>query len=317
MRTTHQALTALCITLLIAITTIAQPTPITIQAAEPEELIINGEIYASLLSGDTIYLGGRFDYTGVPRENFALLDATDGQAAASPAFNQPVTQVLADGQGGWLTRGSFTKVGETARAGLARIRADGTLDPSWNPTVSGVVSVIARSGSTLYLGGAFTAVNGQARSGLAAIDAISGALKSWAPSMADATTAMLVHEGKLYVIEDKPTGEGATLRAFEIASGQAASSVPIGINGEQINVLAIGGQTLFLGGSFSYSDESRAYSFNMLAALELTTGKARPFFFDIWGGGWGIRDLVVSGTTLYVAGSFDLINNQEHIGLAA
>ena len=30
MRTTHQALTALCITLLIAITTIAQPTPITI-----------------------------------------------------------------------------------------------------------------------------------------------------------------------------------------------------------------------------------------------------------------------------------------------
>jgi PQQ-like domain len=303
--------------LILLLSGLLAPQPSAGQAPEQEEWMVNGAVFTSLLADNTIYMGGMFDYIGLRRQNFALLGTADGRAAPSPAFDQIVEQIIADGQGGWLTRGFFTKVGGTARAGLARIRADGTLDPSWNPSVSGTVSELARSGNTLYMGGQFTAINNQARSGLAAVDAISGALKSWSPSMSGAVGAMLIHEGKLYVIEDKPTGTGSTLRAFDTASGQALSSVPLGINGDEITTLAISGQILYLGGIFNYWDDNLRYSFEKLALLDLVSGQPKPLSISVQGTSTPVTDLAISGTTLYVAGSIDMVNDQPRSGLAA
>jgi hypothetical protein len=74
--------------------------------------------------------------------------------------------------------GSFTAVSGVSRSNVAAIRADGTLDPSWNPSTDGVVYAMAASsdGSKIFLGGGFTTVGGQARGRLAAVTSDTGEL---------------------------------------------------------------------------------------------------------------------------------------------
>jgi hypothetical protein len=78
--------------------------------------------------------------------------------------------------------GSFTSIDGVPRSNVAAIRADGTLDPTWNPSTDGVVYALAaaRDGSKVFIGGGFTTVGGQARSRLAAVDPVTGApLANW------------------------------------------------------------------------------------------------------------------------------------------
>ena len=51
---------------------------------------------------------------------------------------------------------------------LRRSAADGSVDPSWNPDVNGIVYALAASddGNTIFLGGAFTTAGSSARSRL-------------------------------------------------------------------------------------------------------------------------------------------------------
>ena len=67
-----------------------------------------------------------------------------------------------------------------ARSNVAAIRADGTLDPSWNPSTDGIVYALAASsdGSKIFVGGSFTTVGGQAHGRLAAVTPDTGALVS-------------------------------------------------------------------------------------------------------------------------------------------
>ncbi len=66
------------------------------------------------------------------------------------------------------------------RGNVAAIRADGTLDPNWNPSTDGIVYALAASsdGSKIFVGGGFTTVGGQAHGRLAAVTPDTGALVS-------------------------------------------------------------------------------------------------------------------------------------------
>ena len=46
---------------------------------------------------------------------------------------------------------------------LAHIQADGTLDPTWNPSANRDVLELAVSGSTVYAGGQFTKIGRTSR----------------------------------------------------------------------------------------------------------------------------------------------------------
>lgn len=88
--------------------------------------------------------------------------------------------VYATTQVGELTYigGAFTSVSGVPRSNVAAIRADGSLDPTWNPSTDGVVYALAASadGSKVFLGGGFTTVGGQARGRLAAVTPDTGEL---------------------------------------------------------------------------------------------------------------------------------------------
>ena len=121
--------------------------------------------------------------------------------AVDPTFPQveggSVCAAVADGAGGWFIGGDFTSVGGVPRRHLAHIRADGTLDPVWNPGRR-TVFALAVSGSTVYAGGVFTRIGGKTRRGIAALDAQTGEATAWNPNASYAVYALAVSGSTVY-----------------------------------------------------------------------------------------------------------------------
>ena len=100
--------------------------------------------------------------------------------------------------------GRFASVDGTARSNVAAIRADGSLDPAWNPSTDGIVYALAASadGSKVFLGGAFTTVHGEPHGRLAAVTADTGApVAGWTTTTNNNTVRALVADSgdRLYV----------------------------------------------------------------------------------------------------------------------
>jgi hypothetical protein len=138
----------------------------------------NGAVRAVAMAGSTAYVGGYFRHVGPVTGGFVTVDTGQGLLTRTwPQVTGTVTAVAADGANGWYLAGFFTSVGGEPRANLAHLRADGTLDPGWAPTVNGAPTAIAVFGDRVYIGGTFTAVTGGvARTNLAAFDRTSGAV---------------------------------------------------------------------------------------------------------------------------------------------
>jgi WD40 repeat protein len=99
--------------------------------------------------------------------------------------------------------GQFTTAGGLPRQNVAAIEADGTVDPTWNPSVDGIVYAVAPSddGTKIFLGGGFTTVDGVAHGRIAAVDSVTGALiSSWkTQAKNNLVRALATSSGRLYV----------------------------------------------------------------------------------------------------------------------
>ena len=132
----------------------------------------------SLQSADgKILVAGSFsqlnDTVGHP--NIGRLN-TDGTLDVNfaPTANGTVQAVLAQADGRIVLGGIFTQVNGTARARLARLSADGTLDSTFNAlagTDGPVATLKQQSDGRLLVGGTFAIVNAAVRSCLARLNA--------------------------------------------------------------------------------------------------------------------------------------------------
>jgi len=139
-------------------------------AAAVDKWVTNGTVNAVARSADgaTVYLGGNFTQVGPRTGGFVAIDGTSGvHSATFPEVTGPVYTSAPDGAGGWYIGGEFTHVDGIPRKNLVRIRADGSLDPAWNPNANSGVYALAVSGGTVYAGGWFTAIDGLPSSGIA------------------------------------------------------------------------------------------------------------------------------------------------------
>ena len=85
-----------------------------------------------------------------------------------------VFAAVADGSGGWYIGGSFSRIGDVSRNGLARLKSDGSLDTEFAPPLpryAGVGSIV-RHGNVVYVGGGEFGAG--IPNGVAAFDARSG-----------------------------------------------------------------------------------------------------------------------------------------------
>jgi uncharacterized delta-60 repeat protein len=95
-----------------------------------------------------------------------VLDAFDPQASGE------IGAVLALPDGRAILGGTFATVHGTAHANLARVRVDGSLDPSFVVDADGTVTALARQpDGKVLVGGFFTAIGGVERQHLARLNA--------------------------------------------------------------------------------------------------------------------------------------------------
>ncbi|MCS6989586.1 MAG: T9SS type A sorting domain-containing protein [Chloroherpetonaceae bacterium] len=277
--------------------------------------VTDGTVYAVVTVGNTAYIGGSFTQVGPATGSGVALDATSGvRDAAFPKVLGNIRAVVPDGSGGWIIGGDFTAVGGVPRNYLARIRADKTLDPNWNPNVDGTVGALAVSGGVVYAGGWFTTVNGSiARNYLAAFDLTTGTATSWNPDVNGEVYALAVSGGTLYAGGDFTTVNGSVSRnglaAFDLTTGTATAWNPDVFG--YVYALAVSGGTLYAGGGIATVNGSVLR--NGLAAFDLTTGTATAWNPNVNG---TVRALAVSGGVAYAGGFFTGVSNLAQASFA-
>jgi len=109
---------------------------------------------------------GNADATPATRTWTVGIEPLDAAIVGAQVY---ATAVQPDGK--TLIAGQFTSVLGQPRNNIARLNADGTLDPGFNPDANGLIySVVVQADGRILLGGDFTSVGGIARSRIARVD---------------------------------------------------------------------------------------------------------------------------------------------------
>ena len=292
----------------------SSPAGAAVSARPDATYVTDGQVFAVARSADRIYLGGTFTQVG-PRTGPGVgISSADGHVLPASAQvsggTGTVAAVAADGSGGSYIGGDFTHVGGAPHRNLAHIRADGTLDPAWNPGASAAVHALTVLGSTVYIGGNFHgagAINGSlARDYLAAVDATSGVATAWAPP-ANAPVAALASAGSVVYAGGSFTTVNSLDSRHHAAAFDAANGGTLAWNpdtDQEILALAASGSTVYLGGLFSSLNAGAAVR-EQAAAVDAVSGTATPWNPDP---NQVVRTIAVAGSTVYLGGEFTQVN---------
>ncbi|PYI82501.1 MAG: hypothetical protein DME26_17445, partial [Verrucomicrobia bacterium] len=142
----------------------------------------NGPVYAvAVQPDDKIVVGGAFtEMRGATRNGIARL-TSEGSLDALTSFNPGngaeggVVNVLAlQPDGKILLGGDFTAVGGVPREGLARLQANGRLDPAFATDSSAanlIWAIASLADGKVLVAGEFTTIGNESRDGIARLDA--------------------------------------------------------------------------------------------------------------------------------------------------
>jgi len=180
----------------------------------------NGVGYASLVVGNTVYIGGSFSSVTNPsgsstvsRANLAAFDVSTGALVTTfrADTNGTVRALAADGSR-LFVGGQFTKLNGSSRSRFAAVDLTTGALESLRADASSNVYALAVGGGRVYLGGSFSKVNGSGRSRLASVQISNGTLTTFNPS-ANATVKALAASadgGAVYAGGDFTTVAGTS-----------------------------------------------------------------------------------------------------------
>jgi IPT/TIG domain/Secretion system C-terminal sorting domain len=197
--------------------------------------------------------------------------------------------------------------------------ATGAIDPTWQPAVAGMISALAVSGNSLFIGGIFNSVGGQARDGLAKVSTLSAGSvdATWypspsSPSQGNHIRSLAVSGSSLFVGGIFFDYSGATYLAKISTSGvgtvdQTWTPQPAGYP----NNISIDGTDVFVAGSCV---EIGGYRRNNLFRFVTATGDTDPTWNPNVDG--TVYALAVGGNNLFAGGFFNNIGTQGVSNLA-
>jgi hypothetical protein len=264
----------------------------------------------------TAYIVGEFTAIAPTLELAGAIDAASG--LPQPGFPKiesgEVKVAVPDGAGGWYIGGNFkiTLSATDSRVALARIRADGTVDPQWKPQLAqqsaapSTVWALAVHNSYVYVGGDFTRFQGGfARNHLARLSAATGTVDvGWDPSP-DGTVVRCIavspDGAMVYVAGDFSTIRGqsrpgvAALRS----QGAALESWAPAVTGVGALAVSPDSARVYLGG-------------DSLVAADLAGNL-------LWSNAGKVKTVAVSrdGSTVFAGGAFTSLGGQPRSHLAA
>ena len=287
--------------------------------ARPNVLSFNGTVEAlTATPGGATYLGGSFSRVGILSGRGLTVDAIYGTAANANAnliADGVVHAAVPDGSGGTFVGGDFTVPG-TSRRNLVHIRADGSIDPAFNPAVDGTVYAVGVLNGTVYIGGAFNYVSGQFRGGLGAVD-MAGSITAWNPSPTPGgALANAIHNGRIYVGGPFGVINGQYrngLAALDAAGSVQAWDPKLDIN--SVSALHVANNKLYAGGRFTRvgnAPRAALASFDVggTGALTAWNANAAPCACQM-------HAIASAGSAIYVAGAFASYAGQARSALMA
>jgi hypothetical protein len=294
--------------------------------------IANSDRVAVSLAVDTagrVLAGGSFSQVNAQAHNgIARVDAVSGAVDASFVANAggpgEVNTFAVDAAGGIIIGGSFDSVRPAgspiavARANLARLAPDFTVDEAWQADTLGDVLSVAIHGDHLYVGGRFSQIAGATRTRLAQFVLGANALptlQAWNVAANGEVRKLAADAGGVWLSGDF-TLLGATPRN-EVGRITAAGAVAAWNPSpdDLVRAIAPDGSHVYLGGDFSTAGGG---SHAGLARVDAITGAADAGFdFDIdVAGGESVNALSLDGSSLYVGGSFASIGGANVSRLA-
>lgn len=261
---------------------------------------VNGQVYATAVVGDTVYVGGSFTAaqtesgSHVSRTNLAAFSLSTGKLLTSwRADTDNLVRSLASDGHELYVGGQFTTIKGVAQARLAAVDLDtGDVDTAFAPTLSAGVRALQVTGGGVYAGGGFTHANGTARTYLAEFDANNGDLVPGFTAEADNAVdslALSPDNGRLAVGGAFKTLAGSSRPYLGVLDAQTGAVVAPAFPGTINPMLAVawndGGTALFAGSGNSA---------NMLGRWNPTTG-ARGWHLRVGGDvqAVGFRDSTV------------------------
>jgi hypothetical protein len=160
--------------------------PIALNSSVAQFPLVDGEVNAMVLYGSNLYFGGTFERVAEYVGSGLVFDGLTGRLKRGfPLINDATLAAIPDGAGGFYVGGRFSRVGPYVRHRLARIRADGSVDPDFDPDIGGYqaeVRTLLLDNGILYAGGRFSTVNGGLqRWSLAALDPATGLATAFNP----------------------------------------------------------------------------------------------------------------------------------------
>jgi len=155
-------------------------------------------INKSAISGNTMYVGGSFQYIG-PNTGTGIIMNQSGDQIITPKkwrINGPVFTSLSDSAGGYYIGGAFTRIGDSTCYNIAHINSNG--EPyGWKPQVNDIVQTMVIYKDTLVIGGSFGMVDGQTRNGIAMFDMNTGSVLPASTIQSYLTTRTVIHTFEL------------------------------------------------------------------------------------------------------------------------
>ncbi|MFN8125351.1 MAG: hypothetical protein U0R64_02385 [Candidatus Nanopelagicales bacterium] len=301
-------------------------------ALDPDwDVPTDGAVFALAVSGSRVYVGGDFatlDGNALPNLG-AITTAGTVDTSWSPSPDLGVRSLLVS-ESTLYVGGAFNQIGGAAHNFLAAFDlGTGAVNDSWDPDVEvvdeAIVSALALSGNSLFVGGHFEHVGGEARSNLAAVDATgSGDVDlGWAANADGPVKSLAVAEPTLgvpdatLVVGGDFTQVGSETRHYLAAVSVSDATVDSTWNpnpDNPVRVVAVSGSTVYAGGDFTTIDGANR---NHLAALPLGTGQTgAPTSWNPRSDG-GVYALAVAGATVYAGGEVNVMGGEARNRLAA
>jgi hypothetical protein len=164
---------------------LAQPALVQSNPVDYTPHVLDGEVRALTLVGETVVVGG--DFTAVsdasgrtryPRTNAFAYDLRTGRVLDfAPRLDGPVFALAPGANGSVYLGGAFRTVDGAGLRGLAQLSLAGARVPGFASTIgNGDIRSLIAQGPWLYAGGAFTRIGNAPRVGLARLNAATGAV---------------------------------------------------------------------------------------------------------------------------------------------
>jgi hypothetical protein len=276
----------------------------------------SSSVYAIVVSGSTIYLGGAFTAINQPFVTADFVAAVDDSTGAvisgflpPGGANQSVYSLaLADGT--LYVGGTFSQMNGAQRRGAAALDAETGALMSWDPDPQSAVAALAAANGVVYAGGSFSNIGGLARNGIAALDPITGAATSWNPNAGSEVLALAATGSTVFaggVFSSVNMVPRSYLAAIDDSTGQVTSWDPE--PNFWVLSLAATGSHVWAGGLFS---EIGAQARQYVAEINPSTGAAETSWdagIQATVGG-EVNAILPSGAGVYIGGVFTNVDGQ-------